>query len=156
MIGELCEPAASGEDACGVYADFEADDAGLLTTFTVDGEDPGPLLTVGNGETVENAGVSAEFLTAYDAVAGTGLWVTLRLTSGSTDVDMYLYTATYRAPDGAQREATDAWGPFELGADSSTTVALVFSGVEPGGEITLEGVETPDYLTDIRLEIAVG
>lgn len=152
---ELCDPNGTGDEACGAYTDFEAVD-GKVSDFTVDGEEPGPRLTAGNGETVEDRGVTAEFLTAYDAVAGTGLWVTMRVASGSDPVDVWLYEATYRAPDGGQRQATDAYGPNDLGADSNATVTLVFSGVEPGGVVTLEGVDSTDYISDYRLEIHVG
>lgn len=152
---ELCDPYGSGDEACGTYADFEAVD-GLVSDFTVDGERPGARLTAGNGETVEDRGVTAEFLTAYDAISSDALWVTMRVASGPQPVDVWLYEATYRAPDGSQRQTTDVFGPYQLGADSNATICLSFAGVEPGGHVTLGGVDSTDYITDFELEIQVG
>lgn len=153
---ELCDPYGTGDEACGTYADFKTNDSGTITDLTVDGEYPGPRLTTGNGETVEDRGVSAEFLTAYDAISGSGLWVTMRIESGNTPVDVWLYQATYRAPDGGQRQATEALGPIELGAESNARLTLQFASVKPGGTVTLSGVDSADYLTEFELEIKVG
>lgn len=148
---KLCHPYDTAD--CGIFADFKAAD-GKVTDLTVDGEEPGPRLTAGNGDTVTAGGVTAEFLTAYDAVAGSGLWVTARVTSGSEAVELSIYTAVYRAPDGKQRDASDAYGPYELGADSNAMVTLVFAGVEPGGAVSLTVWD--EGFNESVLEIQVG
>jgi hypothetical protein len=131
---ELCDP--TDRATCGTFAGFKAD-GGRITDLTVDGERPGPLLTVGNGDTVTAAGVTAEFLTAlrhdlHRRPVGDGPVV-----SSSEPAELDLYGATYRAPDGKQRRATDAQGPFELGAESNAMLVLVFADVEPGGTVTM-------------------
>jgi len=148
---EICDP--SDRASCGTFAGFQTAD-GKLTDLTVDGDRPGPLLTTGNGDKVTANGLNAEFLTAYDAIAGSGLWVTIRITSGPESVELDIYSATYRAPDGRQRQVTDAYGPYELGADSNAMVALVFAGVQPGGTVSLTAWDQ-DYNED-ELRIRVG
>jgi hypothetical protein len=148
---ELCDP--TDRATCGTFAGFKAD-GGRITDLTVDGERPGPLLTVGNGDTVTAAGVTAEFLTAYDTISTGALWVTVRVVSSSEPAELDLYGATYRAPDGKQRRATDAQGPFELGAESNAMLVLVFADVEPGGTVTMT-VWDLDF-NESTLEIQVG
>lgn len=66
--------------------------------------------------------------------------VTARLeTADDTTASPFLFGATYRAPDGAQRTSSDAYGPTDLGASSHATVAVIFDRVEAGGEVTLDG-----------------
>lgn len=140
---ELC---LDGE--CTVFDSFKADERGLLTDLNVDGESPGPRLTLGNGDTVESNGVTAELLVAYEAITDNVFVVVLRLETGDQDASPFLYTSTYRAPDGAQREATDAWGPSDLGPNSHATVMLQFARVEPGGQVELTGC-VADCLNDL-------
>lgn len=150
---ELCDPDGDA-DGCSVFDDFEVVD-GRVNSFTIDGTDPGPRLVSGNGETVSNRGAEVEFLTAYQAISGDELQVTLRVTSGSEELVLFPGSATYRSPDGRQREATHAFSPTHLGPDSTVTAALLFSGVDPGGTVKLEGW-AGDSLDDFMVEVRVG
>lgn len=148
---EICYP----ESDCTLFTGF-AQTGGLLSDLTVDGKEPGPRLTLGNGQTIQSHGVTAQFLTAYRAITQDALVITVRLeTAEDTTASPFLYSATYRASDGAQRTASDAYGPDDLGAASHATTVMIFDRVEPGGKVTLEGcVNNCDG--DFTLTLQVG
>ena len=142
-------------DECNKFTGFVIDD-GLVTDLRVNGQDPGPRMAVGDGTTVESRGVTATFLTAYRSIAGESLFVAIELSTGEVNAELYVYSATYRAPDGRQRQAADVLGPFEVGAQSTATVAMAFPAAEPGGTVTLEGIVDDDYDKTVELVIPVG
>jgi hypothetical protein len=149
---EVCIP--NDRESCGLFNGFKTVH-GKVSDLMVDGEEPGPRLSAGNGDVVQDGGVDAEFLTAYDAIAGSGLWVTVRVSSSSEAIDLFLFESTYRAQDGKQRQVTETVGAYELGPDSNAMLTLVFAGVEPGGKVTLSGMDSDDF-DEFSLEIQVG
>lgn len=110
---------------------------------------------LGNGRTVDSNGVSAEMIVAYQSIdPPDSLVVILRIQTHGVTASPFLYTSTYRSPDGAQRQATDAYGPTDLGVDSHATVSILFEQVEPGGQVTIEGcVHDCDGEFTITLEV---
>lgn len=142
------------EKTCVMFTDFKSA-GGKLSDLKVNGVDPGPLLTVGNGDTVKSKGATFEFLTAYRSVASNALFVALRVTSGPDPISPFLYDGTYRSPDGKQRKVTDAYGSTELDAKSNTVVAMVFAASRPGGKVTLEGC-VADCTSNFTAVVQVG
>jgi hypothetical protein len=47
-------------------------------------------------------------------------------------------------------------GPFEIGAESTATLAMAFPAAEPGGTVTIEGIVNADYDRQLELVIPVG
>ena len=131
------------------------DSAGKLVDFTVNKQALGPRLTVGNGQSVRSAGNRFTFLTAYKTVAQGALFVTLKIETGKKPISANLYSASYRSPDGKQRQASEAFGPYEIDAQSNTVVTLIFPGVKPGGRVTLDGC-VADCMTDFKAVMKVG
>jgi hypothetical protein len=142
-------------DVCNAFTGFVTED-GLVTSLMVNGQDPGPRLAVGDGSAVESRGVTATLLTAYRSISSESLFVVVEISTGAADAELFLYSATYRAPDGRQRQATDALGPYEIGADSTATVAMAFPAAERGGTLTIEGIVDGDYDKTIELIVPVG
>ena len=105
---------------------------------------------------VESRGVTATFLSAYRSISGESLLVAMEISTGEADAELFIYSASYRAPDGRQRQASDALGPFEIGAESTATVAAIFPAAEPGGTVTIEGIVDDDYSRTIELVIPLG
>lgn len=124
---------------CVVFADFKVDPAGKIVDLTVNGKRISDRLTAGNGSKVSSNGVSATFLTAYKSIQSNSLFVTLKIQTGPQAVTANLYSATYRGPDGKQRQATNASGAVQIDANSNTIVAMGFASVAPGGTVTLDG-----------------
>jgi hypothetical protein len=142
-------------DVCNEFTGFAIED-GLVTDLRVNGQDPGPRLTVGDGSVVESRGVTATFLTAYRSITGESLFVAVEISTSEEAADLFVYSATYRAPDGRQRQVADVLGPFEIGAESTATVAIAFPAAEPGGTVTIEGIANDDYDRQLELVIPVG
>lgn len=150
---QMCDPFDATE--CNEFTYFEVVDD-KVADFLVDGVSPGPRLAVGDGSVVDSASVSAEFLTAYLSISGETLFVTVKVETGEERTELNIYSATYRGPDGRQREAADAMGPFEIGAESTATIALVFPEAEPGGTVTLDGHVGGDYTATVELQVQTG
>jgi hypothetical protein len=142
-------------DVCNEFTDFRTED-GFVADLRVNGQDPGPRLAVGDGSAVESRGVTATLLSAYLSIASESLFVAVEISTSDADAEMYLYSATYRAPDGRQRQAADVLGPFEISAESTATVAMAFPAAEPGGTITIEGIADDDYSRTIEFVVPVG
>ena len=136
---ELCrteEPA--GRPVCVVYENFTEND-GRLTDLRVNGTDPGPRLSSGDGVTDDSEGVQATFLSAYRTVDDDTLVVTVDLTTVD-EAGLDLVGATY-VPDGSEAEEPSALsvGRHELDPGSGTLAAFYFPRADPGGELRLDG-----------------
>jgi hypothetical protein len=140
-------------DDCLSYAGFKVDQAGKITEFTIDGKPISGVLTVGSGNVQASKGVKVQFLTAYRNKAG--LWVIAKVSTSTKPIDIGAVDATYRAPDGKQRKATESVGAYELDAKSSTIVGMLFAGAQPGGKVTLDGF-MDDYMTEWKTTVKVG
>ncbi|MFW6041826.1 MAG: hypothetical protein ACOC8M_02380 [Guyparkeria sp.] len=150
---ELCDSVDAS--LCNEFTEIETID-GVVEDFLIDGTSPGSLLVVGNGDVVESQDVSVEFLTAYRAISSNTLFVTVGVETGEEQVELNIYSAAYRAPDGEQRQPADAMGPYEIGAESTATIALLFPEAEPGGTVTLDGYVGDDFANTVEFTIQTG
>jgi hypothetical protein len=144
--GEGFEYCATADDpsSCYVWADIRSQN-GKISSFTVDGEELGPRLSVGSGTPAKAGKVgSVELLTAYQSVTGDSLFVTMLVRSADEDISIGHLSAKYRDPDGRQSEASDSIGPSDLEADSTAHVVAIFEGAKPGGRVTFD-LDTADY-----------
>jgi hypothetical protein len=97
-------------------------------------------LAIGDGNPVRaQGGVRVTYLTSYKSIQSDAVFVTARVRTGEAPISANIYTAIYRSPDGKQRTAADASGPYELGANSNAIIYMAFPGVEFGGTVTLDG-----------------
>ena len=129
----------TNEKTCAVVGDFKGTHPGKIVDFTVAGKPLKGRLTVGDGQKVRAGGGAFTFLTAYETITSDELDVTVKMESGEKSLSPTIHSATYRGPDGKQRTATDALGPSDLDADSTSVASFSFEGVEPGGKVTLKG-----------------
>ncbi len=127
------------ESSCATFAGFKITPAGKISELTVNGKSIGDRITVGNGSAVTTGGAKFTFLTAYKSIMSNALFVTVKVKSGNRPISVNNYSAVYRSPDGKQRTATDAMGPTDIAADSSSIVTMVFKGVAVGGKVTMDG-----------------
>ena len=157
---QLC----SGEvtPSCPVFADFTADGAGLISAFTVDGIDITPR--VGDpSDPVAFGPVTARVRSSYRTVRSDALIVTLEVTVTS-DFSTASFPAT-RIRRVRNVAAIDGLGPSTLLAGSSSTLALVFEAVDPGGRLvwglspvtggdpTVVDIAVPALLTGAELAV---
>ncbi|GAA2760591.1 hypothetical protein [Actinopolymorpha rutila] len=149
-----CETGDDGRDVCNHFAGFVVH-GGKLADLTVNRMQIGPRLTMGNGSTVTAHGVTFQFRSAYKTTSQNALWVVVKVTTSRGAINVFPSSATYRAPDGAQRTAADGKAPDEIAARSSSTVAAVFPGVSPGGAVTLP-FSSPDGMEDWSVRFSVG
>lgn len=126
-------------EVCVTFSDIEVDSEGLYVNLRVDDQPIQDRLTAGDGTSVTAADASFTFLTAYKSIQSGALFVSVKVETSAQAVSPFLYSATYRSPDGKQRTATDALGPVDIGADSNSIVTMIFQGVDGGGQITLDG-----------------
>lgn len=131
-----CSYEFDGSESCATFTKFKVKD-GQVTEFLVDGKEPGPRLVVGDGRAEKQGGVEVELLSSYKSIQAESLVVTARVTTGREPADVELLSATYRAPNGKQRKATQSIGPETVDADSNAVVALVFAGVATGGRVSI-------------------
>jgi hypothetical protein len=121
---------------CVVWSDFESVD-GRLANFTINDKDLKDRISLGNGSKVKAGDLgSVEFLVAYQSVQSSDLFVIVRVASRDA-TSLNAGSATYRDPDKRQSTASSYYGADELGADSTATLAMIFSRAKPGGEATL-------------------
>jgi hypothetical protein len=140
--------------SCNTFGNFKVW-KGQVTNFTVDGKEIGPRLTMGAGKKVTDHGVSVEFLGAYKSVSG-NLNVSARVKTEETGISLNSASATYRAPDGKQREASGSAGPYEIAPNSSSTTMITFPGVDAGGTVTLNGYLDTDDFIEFEVKFNVG
>lgn len=126
------------------------------TDFLVDETHPGPRLAIGDGSVVESNDVTAEFLSAYRSITGDILFIIVQVETREESAELNIYSATYRGPDGEQRQAAEAMGPFEIGAESTASIALSFPEAEPGGTVTLDGYVGDDYSDAVEFTMQAG
>ena len=101
-------------------------------------------------------GVKFTFLTAYKSIQSDALFVTLKVETGSKPVNLNIYSAKCRSPDGKQREASSADGAADVEAKSNAIVSLAFKGVKPGGKVTMDGCIGKDCSNQYNAVIKVG
>lgn len=108
---------------------------GQLVTFKVDGEDIAPRL--GRATPVIPIGSStAQVRAAYRSVTGDRLVIYVELTT-TEQVMFELSTAVYVDSDGNQTpiDRENSLGASDVDLKGTATAALVFSGVDPGGNV---------------------
>lgn len=127
------------EADCFDYTDVEGR-GGKIVNFLADGNELNDRLTIGAGEPVEAGRFGTVTLrAAYHDIEDSQLNVVVDVTSGNAPITVGTFTSTYRGADGRQYTASsDSFGGSELGANSTTTVALTFTGATPGGALNLE------------------
>lgn len=152
---KLCDD-PSDEDTCSTFTDFKVDASGKIVDMRVNGKTISDRLTVGNGQSVSSKGSKFKFLTAYKSITSNSLFVTVKIESGSKPISPNIYSASYRSPEGKQREATDAFGPTDLDANSNSIVTMVFKGVTAGGKVTLDGCVGKDCTAVFNASMKVG
>lgn len=139
---ELCVP----EDPtllCATFAGFEADDAGQIVTFTVDGNDIAARLGPGGDPVDIDPSASAQLIVSYRTVTEEALVVAVEVSaSGAADFGP---VASYRTADRERLEAIGRFGITELERGSSV-ILLVFPAADPGGRVewsvTIDGSGT--------------
>jgi len=146
---------SSDESTCATFADFKVNDQGKIVDLTVNGKEIGSRITLGNGDSVTSGGASFTFLSAYKSVQSNALFVTMRIEAGKRPISPNIYSATYRSPDGKQREATSADGPTDIDARSNALVSMIFKGVKTGGKLTLSGC-VADCSSEFKAVVKVG
>jgi hypothetical protein len=125
---------------CIEYSEFTANSRHQLVEFSVAGKPVASRLAIGDGDPVRaQGGVRVTYLTSYKSVQSDAVFVTARVRTNQTPISANIYTAIYRSPDGKQRTAADASGPYELGANSNAIIYMAFPGVKFGGTVTLDG-----------------
>ncbi|MEQ4208862.1 hypothetical protein [Actinopolymorpha sp. B9G3] len=151
---QFCTYDDNGDDVCFLYAGFKQQ-GGKLTDLSINSDPVGPRLTMGNGKTVTSHDVKFELLSAFKSSQGY-LIVSVRVTTGDRKVDPYQYTATYRAPSGAQRGASTGGGPDSIAPKSHAVVTMWFRGVDVGGAVTLSFEPENDDFNTYDVKIPVG
>ena len=146
----------SDEKSCVIFSGFKVNASGQVVDLLVNKQTLGGRLTVGNGQAIKSAGSTFTFLTAYKSIQSGNLFVTVKVQTGSKPISPNIYTASYRSPDGKQRQATDAVGATEVDADSNTVVTMIFKSVKTGGRVTLEGCVGADCATQFKAVMKVG
>ena len=144
------------DKTCVTLGDFKVNTANLLVDLTVNKKAIAPRLTAGSGEAVKSGGAKFTFLTAYKSIQSGWLFVSVKIQTGTNPINPNLYSATYRSPNGKQRQATDAYGSVEVDADSNTIATMIFKGVEPGGRVTLDGCVTKSCGSQFKAVMKVG
>lgn len=134
---ELCNTDPQAKNPCSVFDHFKADQSGKIVDFDVSGKQLQSRLVKGNGDAIKAAGASFTLLSAYSSATANNLSATIRVETGSKMI--MLAEATYRSPDGKQRQATAMLTPGEIDPKSNAIVAFGFQGVKPGGKVTIEG-----------------
>lgn len=129
----------SDDKSCTTFSNFKVNASGKIVDLRVGGKTIGDRLTVGNGQSVKSHDAKFTFLTAYKSVSSNSLFITVKIQSGAKPISPNIFSASYRSPDGKQRDATTAYGPTDLDANSNSIVTLVFKSVAAGGRVTLEG-----------------
>lgn len=140
---------------CITFGGFKVDASGKLVDLTVSQKLISDRLTAGSGEQVTSAGNKFTFLTAYKSIQSGALFVSVKVEAGAKPISPNTFSATYRSPDGKQREATTAYGPVDIDAKSNAMVTMVFQGVQPGGKVTLDGCIS-DCMSQFKAVIKVG
>lgn len=143
------------ETTCATFANFKINPTGRIVDFTINEKALTGRLTAGSGDKVTSAGNKFTFLTAYKTITGNRLDVAVKVESGPKPINLNLYSAIYRSPDGKQRDATNAQGPLDIGANSNAIVMMTFVGVAPGGTVTLDGCAS-ECRSQIKASIKVG
>lgn len=132
---------------CATFAGFEADDAGRIVTFTVNGNDIAPRLGPGGDPVGLGSSASAQLLVSYRTVTNEALLVAVEVTTSA--VGDFGSVATFEATDGERVEAVDTFGVTALDGGTSV-ILLVFPPMDPGGQLTwsatIDGVATPVML----------
>ena len=152
---KLCNT-PSDEKSCVTLGGFKVDPSGKVVNLTVNGQDVAPRLTSGNGQAVAAGGAKFTFLTAYKSIQSDALFVTVKAETGGKAITINIFSATYRGPDGKQRQASDAGGPTELDANSNAIVYMAFQSVQPGGKVTLGGCSPKDCSGSYEAVLQVG
>jgi hypothetical protein len=145
----------SDEKTCVTFSDFAVDASGKFVDLRVNGKAIGGRLTAGNGESVSAGGAKFTFLTANRSIQSNALFVSVKVEAGKKPISPFSATATYRSPDGKQRQATQAYGPADIDAESNSIVTMIFQGVKAGGRVTLEGC-VDECNSDFKVVIKVG
>lgn len=143
------------EETCVTFGDFKVNASGQLVDLTVDSKAIGDRLTAGNGEVVSAGGAKFTFLTANRSIQSNALFVSVKVEAGNKAINPFAASATYRSPDGKQRQATQAYGPTDIDAKSNSIVTMIFQGVKAGGKVTLEGC-VDECASDFKVVIKVG
>lgn len=138
--------------SCFEFSDFVADDSSRkLVTFSANGEPMSELITAG-GSVIAVDDATIEPQAAYQSPEYGGTLVGLRITAGERPLSVNLYSAEYVDPDGAQRTATDAYGPVELRAGANGWILVGFQDAARGGTVYLNGY-FGEYDTEWEVEI---
>lgn len=136
---ELCAPEDPAQ-ACATFAGFEADDAGRIVTFTINGIDIAPRLGPGGDPVDIDPAVSAQLLVSYRTVTDEALVVAVEVTaSGAVDFDAEV---NYRTDSRERIAVAERFGVTELESGTSV-ILLVFPASDPGGlvewSVTVDG-----------------
>lgn len=151
----LCIPPAD-EKSCITLGGFKVDPSGKVVDVTVNDQDVAPRLTSGNGQAVSAGGAKFTFLTAYKSIQSDALFVTVKVETGGKAIGINIFSATYRGPDGKQRQASDAGGPTDPDANSNAIVYMAFPGVQAGGKVTIGGCSPKDCSGSYEAVLQVG
>jgi hypothetical protein len=137
---------------CVTWSDFESE-GDKLADFTVNGVSLKNRVTIGNGSKAKAGALGeVEFLVAYQSVQSGDLFVLVRVESGKQPISINSGSAAYRGPDRRQSENSSYYGIDELEADSTGTLALVFTRAKVGGTATLT-FNSEDYRVTAEAKI---
>lgn len=128
---------------------------GKVSDLNVNGESPGPRITLGKGRKVGEDGATFTFLSAYRSIEGNALYVTVDVATRRA-ITVGIRGVGYQAPNGRYRHPAAAFGPTELGARSRATVAFVFRGVGAGGTVRIDGCSNPACSSTYDLYVRVA
>lgn len=127
----------SGRSRCAELDNFHAANRKVIDLY-VGGENPGPRLTVGDGEVVTDGVVTGEFLTAYRTVYDDILLVTVRITTTEAitlDLPQASYDGTLLNP-----APIASYGASEMEADGTAIIALAFQNATAEGTLSLRAL----------------
>lgn len=110
---------------------------GKVVDFSVNGKPVAGRVAVGSSTPVPLAAVGARavFVVAFESSAGDNLFVAVRITAGSRDLDEV--TATYRTAPGDVVDSARMSGPKQLGAGEIGSFVFAFPHARIGGALTL-------------------
>jgi len=165
------EPAEPGEpyggERCFDIGDTTVDEDGLLTGFTVDGNELTERLALG-GEPVESEGVSFTLIGGYQDALGTlNVVVEVTNTTGSEFV-FRSSRGLYVNPEGEQIDSigfagVGAFSPGEAGnlsytmpAEDTVVTIEAFPSAAPGGTLTYGGTLDDGNDTEVTVDIPIA
>lgn len=149
---EQCQPAADGSTSCFLFR-FVTDDAGLITSLSVDGESIDGHIG-GRSDEVVTGPITASVRSSYRTVTSDFLFVVIDLES-TVDIDIAAGAgANYITADGAEMAVGQSVGAKVLVAGARSVVVLTFPGVDAGGRIVWD-LTTTECCDDFQLDLPV-